>query len=164
MKNIFIIPTDKPSKLHLWSDVESTRLELCDLEYSHTRNTQNIYITSDEEIKGDDWVFDSTNYGLIHKVWEVTETHFTFKDSLHARGLKSINRNLKAHFKKIVLTSDQELIEDGIQPIDDTFLEWFVKNQTFEKIVVYNDRLVGYEYDNYTIIYPEEEEGLYDDI
>ena len=51
MKNIHILPTDKPSRLHLWTDEKGIRLELCDLEYSHTRNTQNIYITSDEEIK-----------------------------------------------------------------------------------------------------------------
>ena len=108
MKNIFLFPTNsKP---------------------------QHIYITSDEEIKEGNWVFDSTNYGLIHKVWEVTEKHFSFKDSLHARGLKSTNRNLKCHFKKIILTTDPDLIADGVQAIDYEFLQWFVNNPNCERV------------------------------
>jgi hypothetical protein len=51
MKNIHILPTDQPSRLHLWTDENGMRLALCELEYSHTRNTQNLYITSSEEIK-----------------------------------------------------------------------------------------------------------------
>jgi hypothetical protein len=120
---------------------------------------QNIYITSDEEIKEGYWVFDSTNYGLIHKVWEVTKTHFSFKDSLHARGLKSRNRNLKIHFKKIILTTDQDLIKDGVQAIDDEFLEWFVKNPSCESVEVkkrYSDFTVD-PFVGYKIIIPKEE-------
>ena len=44
MKNIHILPTDKPSRLHLWTDEKGTRLELCELVYSHTRNTQHIHL------------------------------------------------------------------------------------------------------------------------
>jgi hypothetical protein len=116
------------------------------------------YITSDEEIKEGYWVFDSTNYGLIHKVWEVTKTHFSFKDSLHARGLKSRNRNLKIHFKKIILTTDSDLIKDGIQSIDDTFLEWFVKNPSCESVEVVLDEISLVISDNiYRIIIPQEQ-------
>jgi hypothetical protein len=124
---------------------------------------RHIYITSDETIKEGDWVFDSTNYGLIHKVWEVTETHFSFKDSLHARGLKSTNKNLKAHFKKISLTTDQELIADGVQGIDNEFLEWFVKNPTCESVEVDLDyecalRIIdGKNLGYYSVIIPKEE-------
>jgi hypothetical protein len=38
--------------------------------------------------------------------------------------------------KKIILTTDQDLIADGIQAIDDTFLEWFCKNPSCEFIEV----------------------------
>ena len=38
--------------------------------------------------------------------------------------------------KKIILTTDQELISDGVQPIDDEFLEWFVKNPSCEEVEV----------------------------
>jgi hypothetical protein len=30
--------------------------------------------------------------------------------------------------KKIILTTDLDLIKDGVQSIDNEFLEWFVKN------------------------------------
>ena len=38
--------------------------------------------------------------------------------------------------KKITLTTDQDLINDGVQEIDDEFLEWFVKNPKCEFIEV----------------------------
>jgi hypothetical protein len=30
--------------------------------------------------------------------------------------------------KKIILTTDSKLIKDGLQDIDDDFLEWFLNN------------------------------------
>jgi hypothetical protein len=74
---------------------------------------QNIYITSDEEIKEGDWVID--NNGLLAKVITELTWHFI-------------------NYKKIILTTDQSL--DGVQAIDDDFLEWFVKNPTCESVVV----------------------------
>jgi hypothetical protein len=60
-------------------------------------------------------------------------------------------------YYKIILTTDQYLIKDGVQAIDDEFLEWFVKNPSCEGVDVYNDKSVGYEYDHYSIIIPKEE-------
>ena len=37
---------------------------------------------------------------------------------------------------KVVLTDNQDLIKDGVQAIDDEFLEWFVKNPSCEEIEV----------------------------
>jgi hypothetical protein len=34
--------------------------------------------------------------------------------------------------KKIILTTDQDLIADGVQVIDDEFLKWFVENPSCE--------------------------------
>lgn len=136
MKNIHVIPTDKPSRLHLWSDENGTRLETCELEYSHTRNTQNIYITSDEEIKEGDWCLSKLNELVL---------------------FKSKNFN----YKKIILTTDQDLIKNGVQEIDDEFLEWFVKNPTCEFVeTFYSDKdLEGYwkGIEQYQIIIPKEE-------
>jgi hypothetical protein len=39
-------------------------------------------------------------------------------------------------YKKIILTTDQDLINDGVQAIDDEFLEWFVKNPSCESVEV----------------------------
>ena len=88
MKNIYILPTNKL--------------------------IQNIYITSDEEIKEGDWVF---NFEYNYIVQYNSEKH-----------------DNKFWYKKIILTTDQDLIKDGVQAIDDEFLEWFVKNPSCEEV------------------------------
>jgi hypothetical protein len=59
----------------------------------------------------------------------------------------------KNYCKKIILTTDQDLIADGVQAIDDTFLEWFVKNPSCEKVEV--DSFVKYNPIVYQIILPK---------
>jgi len=62
----------------------------------------------------------------------------------------------------IILTTNKLLIEDGVQSIDDEFLEWFVKNPTCEFIKItktsklMNDFLYGLSF--YKIIIPKEEQ------
>jgi hypothetical protein len=107
MKNIHLIPTDKPSRLHLGN----SGLVLCDFKFGkNTINGQNIYITSDEEIKEGDWVLSG------NKIYQIKESAKDFLN--HVQGISS----------KIILTTDQDLIKYGVQCIDDEFLEWFVKN------------------------------------
>ena len=137
MKNIHVLSTDKPSRLHLWFDEKGTRLETCELEYSHTRNTQHIYITSDEPLKNGDWLV--SKEGIVHNNWG-----WNFGD------------------KKIILTTDQDLIKDGVQAIEDNFLEWFVKNPSCEMVEVETD-IIGAEgglefrpFFGYKIIIPKE--------
>jgi hypothetical protein len=77
-----------------------------------------MYITSDEEISGLEnniWVYNNGRVWL----WQNTMT------------LVSNNKP-----RKIILTTDQDLIKDGVQSIDDEFLEWFVKNPSCERIEV----------------------------
>jgi hypothetical protein len=102
MKNIHVLPTEKPSKLFyniggalLFTDYENY-------------NGVNIYITSDEEIKEGDWVITPTN--------DILEW---------AKVFQPIG-------KKIILTTDQYLIKNSVQAIDDEFLEWFVENPSCE--------------------------------
>jgi hypothetical protein len=75
---------------------------------------QHIYITSDEEIKVADWVLAASSS-------TVTKCEMT---------------PLGLPWKKIILTTDPDLIADGVQAIDDDFLEWFVKNPSCEKVEV----------------------------
>ena len=75
---------------------------------------QYLYITSNEKIKEGDWVI-LTNKEII-KAEEADE-------------------NPKRPCK-IILTTDPDLIKDGVQAIDDEFLEWFVKNPTCEHIPI----------------------------
>jgi hypothetical protein len=39
-------------------------------------------------------------------------------------------------YKEIILTTDQDLIKDGVQAIDDEFLEWFVQNPSCEVVKI----------------------------
>jgi hypothetical protein len=117
MKNIHIIPTDKPSRLYLHSNNElQLRTNIIRTSEDYLGTNQNIYITSDEEIKVGDWCIDKHN--VVYK--QETDKIFTkFNDA-----------------KKIILTTDQDLIKDGVQSIDDEFLEWFVKNPNSEDVEV----------------------------
>lgn len=115
MKNIFILPTDKPSK-YVTNYMEN------EMQW------HNIYITSDEEIKkGDSVILKS---GRLTKV-ELEEGIL---------GFQTIDGIAFLYFregdKKIILTTDQDLIKDGVQAIDGEFLEWFVKNPSCESVDV----------------------------
>jgi hypothetical protein len=153
MKNIHLISTDKPSRL--WTNNLKRRLELDEFPSQHPTNiAKNIYITSDEEIKEGDYVvqinFEKTNTQVIK-----CETEFQTEIANDKDG--SYTKN------KIILTTDQDLIKDGVQPIDDTFLEWLVKNPSCEEVEVFimndgynNPEDVPYQ-EWYKIIIPKEE-------
>jgi len=70
MKNIHLIPIDKPSRLLF--DKEENRLlpiqkEDFWMEHQNLMENQHIYITSDEEIKEGDWYFNNTG-SVIEKL------------------------------------------------------------------------------------------------
>ena len=113
MKNIHVFPTDKPSRLYLNGFqrlVLDDKIEIAD---DNSFTNQHIYITSDEEIKQEDW--------CIYKTGEII--HYLVK----------LNTD---NLKKIILTTDPDLIKDGVQAIDDEFLEWFVKNPSCENVKI----------------------------
>jgi hypothetical protein len=138
MKNIHLIPTDKLSRLALLHD---GKLHIGTYWKKDSNvNPQNIYITSDEEIKDKNcWV---TNGVEIFKPSDLPEY-----------SLEYANRN----WEKIILTTDQDLIADGVQAIDDKFLEWFVKNPSCEEVKIGQGYFKN-NYDlSYKIIIPKEE-------
>ena len=69
-----------------------------------------------------------------------------------------LNLERRLGVAKIIITDNQDLIKDGVQAIDDEFLEWFVKNPSCDKVEVVDDwnspRIDAYEY---KIIIPKEE-------
>ncbi len=140
MKNIHLLSIDKPSILVKINDelffANNEREMLSDPSLNIV--AQHIYITSDEEIKEGDYVIEDIGgvvYGPIDR--------------------ESIVENPK----KIILTTDQDLIADGVQAIDDEFLEWFVKNPSCEEVEIqcrYNF-YVGQDLTDYRIIIPREE-------
>ena len=155
MKNLYVIPTLKPSRLRYnLSNVLVFTKELY-RDYGKEAN-QNIYITSDEEIKEGDWCI---NIGRLNET-------IIFPDKIIGKADYTASVLIGSNWKKIILTTDQDLINDGVQAIDDEFLEWFVKNPTCEyveieekdiyKSTTYDqpDRFIGIEY---KIIIPQEE-------
>ena len=129
MKNIHVLPTDKPSRLSI---LNSGKLNFgAEIMSSSNSKPQHIYITSDEEIKEGDYYITPNN------------------TVLKALGPMLINVE---DYKKIILTTDQDLIKDGVQAIDDEFLEWFVNNQSCELVPIANEWK-----EKYKIIIPKEE-------
>jgi len=122
MKNIHLLPTDKPSRLLITIPKGNLLLSKSITSGSHWEN-QHIYITSDEEIKVGDWFI--LNFGL-----EKPELLITTKENIVA---------IKDNCHKIILTTDSNLIKDGVQAIDDEFLEWFVKNPSCEFVKIVDD-------------------------
>jgi hypothetical protein len=146
MKNIHVIPTDKPSRLCILSD---GILQLKKIPYLKSYpilslTNQHIYITSDEEIKEENltksiYVIDVQN-GNIGKL---TCKNRFFKGSCKLIGIEWSNKQdiwNYYHIKEIILTTDVDLIKDGVQAIDDEFLEWFVKNPSCEKVEVESNK------------------------
>jgi hypothetical protein len=148
MKNVHLLPTDKSSRLYLHSENElQLRTNIIRTSEDYLGSNQHIYITSDEEIKEGEYVIEDIGgvvYGPIDR--------------------ESIVENPK----KIILTTDQDLIADGVQAIDDEFLEWFVQNPSCEEVevelVALNEHgseisvnSYGFEKFGYKIIIPKEE-------
>jgi hypothetical protein len=122
MKNIHILPTEKPSRIYKQVNKLKLRFIADSPIDSDISINQHIYITSDEEIKDGDWVF---NFEYDYIVQYDSKKH-----------------DDKFWYKKIILTTDQDLIKDGVQAIDDEFLEWFVNNPSCESVKVDYDVIV----------------------
>jgi hypothetical protein len=155
MKNLFVLPTDKPSRLVKFF---TNKFHLCKeiLPIQDEEQYQNIYITSDEKIKEGDWYITVLN-NEIYKADSDTEIIMSVANKCDNTTYK------KTHFK-IILTTDQDL--DGVQAIDDEFLEWFVKNPSCEEVEITKGKMKlnddGEEYgfpdmSLYKIIIPNEE-------
>ena len=135
-KNIHVIPTNKPSRLHEYDYLSPMGLSKEPLQW---RLGRNICITSDELIKEGDYYLE-LDFNIVYKF---TSGIFTDINS-----------------KKIILTTDQELIKEGIQAIPDEFLEWFITNSSCEYVEVTSERRNWKEINwitIYKIIIPDEE-------
>ncbi len=115
MKNIHVIKKNSWEKLGV-DAYRKSAIQRAILEYLISVN---IYITSDEKIN-----YDNEQWLLIIDDFE-TYVHKHKGDNLPT-----------TYHKKIILTTDQDLIKDGVQSIDDEFLEWFVKNPECEEVYV----------------------------
>jgi hypothetical protein len=113
MKNIHLLDADKPSRLFYLA----SNLHLEQGQLISPKNYQNIYITSDDKIKMGDWYIIEFNGTKITKCTSEQELI-----SIEGRN----------DCQKIILTTNPVLISNGVQAIDDEFLEWFIKNPSCE--------------------------------
>jgi hypothetical protein len=133
MKNIHILPKNIFNQLGVDHYGKTpTQIKIAEFLIS-----KNIYITDNSEIKEGDYIIELDG-----------------NEVFRSKGVMGKND----WCKKIILTTDQDLIKDGVQPIDDEFLEWLVKNRSCEKVEV--DKNWNYPLDKnweYQIIIPKEE-------
>jgi hypothetical protein len=147
MKNIFLIPTDQPSRIYYngTSYKDANRTTAMDWYISSAGyKPHNIFITKEEKIEEGDWMY-YKHFG---------EDIVTKYDTMSSQNT-DVNE-YKDYYKKIILTTDATLIADGVQSIDDNFLQWFVNNLSCEEVKVEPDydEVIG---DYYKIIIPKEE-------
>jgi hypothetical protein len=116
MKNIHVLPTDKPSRIYTCGSA----LYMNKVALQHNTN-QNIYITSDEYI-GLSYYLDGNlvRKGVVDdkEYWEV-----------------------RKDYKKIILTTDQDLIADGVKQISEDTLLKIVKHINSGKNIESFDKL-----------------------
>ena len=144
MKNIFLIPTPKESRL--WRDLDSNKLRFDNISTPNSNectkcSNEYVYITTDSKFVRDEYITDGI---------EVMKATPKLVD---AQGLVD-----RRDWKKIIITTDPELIKDCVQSIDDEFLEWFVKNPSCEEVETerfYTMSQSTYSGIEYEIIYPK---------
>lgn len=115
MKNVHLLQTETyPAKLQLDRDYGTLTIldEPCVINGQDFVGA-NLYITSNE-LYTVGWYLDNNNH--------ITKT-ITDQKSYWEH---------KQNWKKIILTTDPRLIKDGVQALDDEFLNWFIKNQKRE--------------------------------
>ena len=122
MKNIFLIPT--PNESRLWRDLSSNKLRFDNISTPNSNectkcSNEYMYITTDSKFVRDEYITDGI------EVIKATPK------LVNAQGLVD-----RRDWKKILMTTDPELIKDGVHPIGEDFLQWFVENPTCIKVEV----------------------------
>jgi hypothetical protein len=153
MKNIHILPTDKPSRLIHYLKDNSWDLFNSPMPKIDNVICQNIYITNDEIVtkysKGLYFIDIYTGRNDIFSPLYIN------KDTIAAGKFHAYMNNGNM-CKKIIMTTDPILILNGVQSIPDEFLEWFVKNPSCENVEVDSYKTIHYTW-IYKIIIPKKE-------
>ena len=127
VKNIYLLPTGKATRgLVLLNSIYRIEKGLINYPKDLYPDAEgyDVYITSDEEIKEGDYVLyyeDKISQVLGINIDEL---------KLDRGGV------WRSSCKKIIFTTDQDLLKNGVQKISNDFLEWFVKNPTCEFVEI----------------------------
>ena len=152
MKNIHILSANKPSRLGFI--YESNQYHIINGKDDFLDNLsidKNIYITSDKEIKEGDVVKIPCGVGKVKELsWKfgnnnpsyIVEDIFIYKLRYGQKeGELQINSFRYEDVKKIILTTDQDLIADGIEQISEDTLLKIVEHINSEKNIKSFDEL-----------------------
>jgi hypothetical protein len=170
MKNIHIPSTDQPSRLikNINGQLKLT-IQTLPKDVEIGCYPQQMYITSDEEIKKSDWCLDIKR----NIIFQSKRKEIGTSKKIPIIICEYEGCYIEEDCKKIIITTDLTLIADGVQSIDDEFLEWFIKNPTCEFVEIKKQYItplgdiVDTCYDNerlnYKTIIPQEEpKKIYD--
>jgi hypothetical protein len=138
MKNIHLLPTPNPSRLFYFGNSSVLTLNKYPALFrAFERSTQYVYITTNSEDINE-------NDRIITKDGRLVQVSYLLSKDLEGAS-------------KVILTTDQDLIADGVQAVTDEFLEWFIKNQICEEVGVEGHIYKGQDETEYKIIFPKEE-------
>ena len=113
MKNIYILPTDKPTRVHKDSELFISPKYQLSKSINSIVEGLNIYITSDDYI-GFSWYID-TDSNRVRKGVIDDERYW----------------KVRPDYKKIILTTDQDLIKEGVADLfqqNYAFIEYLIKH------------------------------------
>lgn len=159
MKNLYLLPSNKPSRIlrsNIYGDI--TFLDPSkEFKFDQENWTfLDLYIISNEEIK---------DTRLFKDKWQLEKGQMLNKFPTYLTDLSEC--------KLVIMTTDSDLIKDGVQEIDDEFLKWYIKNLSCETIEVtfetlwlnkrfggtwqpFTDENANQRKKNYKIIFPKE--------
>lgn len=122
MRNIFLLPTSELTRIHYDNDFFISPRAQISRSINSIVSGYHIYITTDDKFVRDEWITDGI---------ECIKASSKLVD---AQGL--VNRR---KWKKIILTTDLTLINDGIADLflmNENFIEWFIKHTDTEWVKV----------------------------
>jgi len=138
MKNIHLIKTDNPNFKIFKNRHLGDMLFHWNMDLGSTMNRLNyvghhLYITSEESVKERDW--------LIVNDKDVMQMKSSYDNDMSGEYIwvgDSLNgyATYKDNCKKIILTTDPKLIENGVRAISEDFIEWFCKNPSCKYVTI----------------------------
>lgn len=133
MQNIFITETDNPGFPIFSIDGVFGFIPKTEDHLNSGLKYHNVYITSDEPIEDGDYGVETN---LLKSGYSPKQYIFKMDPEQRA-AMESLGGQKSCGVLKIVLSTDDELIQDGVQEAHQKFIDWIVKNPGAKTIGVF---------------------------